>query len=145
MSSPAFRAIVLGELAAHWAPRLYFDLSDYTDIDALPATGEEPVLLVQFIGGTERLATIATQGTHGWQEDGIFYFHLLMPTGENSQRALTWGEELRTLFRGKRFGSYVIEAVEPFSDFLGAAIRIAGKWHGWSAPGSYYNVVCDGP
>ena len=145
MSSPGFRAIVMGELQAHWAPRLFFDLSDYTELDALPATGTEPVLLVQFIGGPERLATIATRGTHGWEETGIFYLHLLMPTGESSQRALTLGEELRAMFRGRRFGSYVIESLDPFSDFFGAAIRVLGKWHGWSAPGSYYNVICDGP
>lgn len=142
MSSPAFRQVVLDVLAAQWAPRLYFDLSDYLDIAKLPATGTQAVLLVQFIGGPERLATIATRGSDGWQEEGIFYFHLLMPTGEPSQRALSLGEELRAMFRGKRFGSYVIEAVDPFTDFMGAAIRVSGKWHGWSAPGSYYNVVC---
>ena len=145
MSSPGFRALVMQQLQTLWAPRLYFDLSDYVSVDDVPATGDEPVLLVEFVGGPERLATIATQGTHGWQEEGIFYFHLLMPVGESSQRALAWGEELRAIFRGKRFGSYVVDALDPFSDFYGAAIRIIGKWHGWSAPGSYYNVVCNGP
>jgi hypothetical protein len=36
----------------------------------------------------------------------------------------------------------VIDMVEPFSDFAGAAIRVNGKWHGWSAGFSYYTVVC---
>jgi hypothetical protein len=145
MSSPEFRNVILSELAAKWSATAFFDLSDYTNLEDLPATGEDPVLLVQFIGGPETLATIATQGTHGWSETGTFYFHLLMPTGESSQRALTLGKQLRALFRGKRFGSFVIEALDPFTDFLGAAIRVVGKWHGWSASGSYYNVVCDGP
>lgn len=144
MSSPAFRELVKSVLAANWSATPVYDLSDYTNVDDLPAMGDDAVLLLQFIGGPERLATIATQGTHGWQETGIFYFHLLMPTGEPSDRALLYGEALRALFRGKRFGSYVIEALDPFSDFQGAAIRINGKWHGWSAPGSYYNVVCNG-
>lgn len=144
MSSPSFRAVVKSVLAAQWTATAVYDLSDYTNLNDLPLTGEDPVVLVQFIGGPERLATIATQGAHGWQENGVFYLHVLVPTGESSDRALSLGEQLRSLFRGKRFGSYIIDALDPFSDFLGAAIRVSGKWHGWSAPGSYYNVVCDG-
>lgn len=146
MSSPAFRTIVMDTLAAQWTATAFFDLSDYVDVDDLPATGEEPVLAVKFLGGPERLATIATQGTHGWEENGAFLFHLLMPTGESSARALALGEQLRSLFRGKRFGSFIIEALDPFSDFYGGAgSGVMGKWHLWTAFGSYYNVVCDGP
>ena len=144
MSSVGFRSVVKGVLAAQWVATPFYDLSDFTELDDLNKVGEDALVLIQFIGGPERLATIATQGTHGWQENGIFYLHLLVPTGEPSDRALSLGEQLRSLFRGKRFGSYIIEALDPFSDFMGSAIRINGKWHGWSAPGSYYNVVCDG-
>lgn len=137
MSSPAFRAVILDTLAAQWTATPFFDKSDYLNIDDLPVTGTEPVLLVQFLTASEDLETIGTQDADGWREEGSFYFHLLMPTGEASQRALTLGEQLRLLFRGKRFGAFVIESIHPFID-----VDILGKWRRWSAPGDYYGIVC---
>lgn len=137
MSSPTFRAVILGVLAAQWTATAVFDKSDYINVEDLPATGTDPILLVQFLTATENLETIGTQHADGWREDGSFYFHLLMPTGESSQRALALGEQLRALFRGQRFGAYVIESVHPFID-----VDILGKWRRWSAPGDYYGIVC---
>jgi hypothetical protein len=142
MSSPGFRDAIKLELATRWTATPVLDLSDYLAVDDLPATGTDPVLLLQFIGGPDRMATIAQEGNHGWREDGVFYFHLLLPTGEPAARALSLGEQLRGIFRGRRLGSYVIDNIEPFSDFAGAAIRVNGKWHGWSAAAAYYNVIC---
>lgn len=137
MSSPAFRAVVLGVLAAQWSATAVYDKSDYINIEDLPASGEAPVLLVQFLSASETLETIGTQGADGWREDGSFYLHLLMPTGEASTRALALGEQLRGLFRGQRFGAFVIESIDPFVD-----VDILGKWRRWSAPGNYYSIVC---
>jgi len=143
MSSPEFRAIILGTLAAQWSQTVFYDASEYTDLAQIPVS-DEPWLLVRFIDERESLATIATDGAHGWESIGTFAFDLFMPTGEDSARALAWGEQLRALFRGRRFGSFIIDALNPFTDAYGAATRI-GKWHGWTALGSYYNVICNGP
>jgi hypothetical protein len=145
MSSPAFRALVLGVLADQWTACPVYDLSDYTSVDDLPAQGENPLLGVLFGRESQRLATIATQGTHGWEADGSFFLLLFLPTGEPSQRALDLGEQVRALFRGKRFGSYVIDALDPFADFFGVETGVIGKWHRWVSTGSYHSVVCDGP
>lgn len=143
MSSPQFRAIVLSTLQAQWSATVFFDASEYTDLNAIPVS-DEPWLLVRFMDERESLATIATDGVHGWSASGTFAFDLFFPTGEASARALSLGEQLRALFRGRRFGSYIIDALNPFTDAFGAASRI-GKWHGWTALGSYYNVICNGP
>lgn len=146
MSSPAFRSLITATLAAQWTATPWFDLSDYTSIEeVLAQTGDETILLVQFGASMERLATIATDGFHGWREDGQFFFHLVAATGRPSSEVLALGEQLRAIFRGQRFGSFIIDGLDPFSDFGGAAIRVLGKGHGWSAPGSFYNVICNGP
>lgn len=145
MSSVAFRNLVTTVLGAQWTATPWYDLSDYTDVEDLPATGDQTVLLVQFGPSLERLATLATDGEHGWREDGQFFFHLLAATGRNASEVLALGEQLRALFRGRRFGSFVIDALDPFTDLGGASIRVLGKWHGWSAAGSFYNVICNGP
>jgi len=97
---------------------------------------------LQFGSSSEVMRTIGAPGLDGWEEIGAFYLHLLFPAGDDSAEALVWGEELRGLFRAKRFGSAVIESVPAFSDLDGAAIRLDGRWHGWSAPAAYYRTIC---
>jgi hypothetical protein len=142
MSSPAVRAAIMAQLAANWTNCVFFDMSDYIGFDALPKPTDGAMLLVQFIGGPERMAAIGQLENHSWREEGIASLHLVFPTGEDSTRALAWGEQLVTLYRGKRFGDLVIDFMEHFSDFSGSAIRIDGRWHGWSSTLGYYTVVC---
>ena len=142
MTSPAIRQAVKDELAANWSLCPVFDLSDYITLDDMPAGPTDKVLLLSFGFSSESMVTIAHTGSHGWQEIGVFYFHLLFPTGDDAAEALVWGEQLRTLFRGKRFDDVIIDSVPPFTDQDGAAIRLNGRWHGWSAPASFYRVIC---
>lgn len=142
MSSPAIRAQILGVLAANWTHCPVFDLSDWISAGEIPGGLTDPMLVVQFIGGPERIATIGPIDSHGWREDGTCIFHLCFPVGESSARALQWGEELVLMFRGRRLGAFVIDFMEHFSDFSGAAIRLDGRWHGWSANLGYSAVIC---
>lgn len=142
MTAPGFRSAIKAQLAAHWTACPVYDLSDYVAFADVPQGEADAMLLLQFVGGPERLATIGTLESHGWREEGTVYFHLALPTGENSARALALGEELRALFRGKRFGAFVADFMEPFSDFNGAAIKLDGRWHGWSSALGYSSVVC---
>jgi hypothetical protein len=142
MTSPAIRDAVKAELQAHWALCPFYDLSDYITLDEMPAGPTDKVLLLSFGFSSETMATIAIDNYHGWQEIGVFYLHLLFPAGDDAAEALAWGEQLRALFRGKRFGDVVIDSVPPFSDQDGAAIRLNGRWHGWSAPASFYRTIC---
>jgi hypothetical protein len=142
MTNPGLRAAIKAQLAANWTETPVFDLSDYASFDDIPQGDADAMLLLEFIGGTERLATIGQIEDHSWREEGTVIFHLAMPTGEPSARALAYGEELVALFRGKRLGPYLIDYFEHFSDFTGAAIHINGRWHGWSANLGYTSNVC---
>jgi hypothetical protein len=142
MSSPGFRAAVKAVLADNWTATPVFDLSDYATFDDIPQGDADAMLLLQFIGGPERIETLGQITAHGWREDGIAIFHLAMPTGEPSQRALDYGETLVGLFRGRRLGPYLIDYMEHPSDFAGAAIKLNGRWHGWSANLGYTTVIC---
>jgi hypothetical protein len=142
MTNPGLRAAIKAELAANWTATPVFDLSDYASFDDIPQGDADAMLLIQFIGGPERLAAIGQIENHSWEEQGVVIFHLVMPTGESSARALTYGEQLVSMFRGKRLGSYLIDFMEHFSDFQGAAIRISGRWHGWTSNLGYTSVVC---
>lgn len=142
MSSPGVRAAIKAQLDAHWSNCPYFDLSDYVSFAEVPAGDADAMLLLQFIGGPERMATIGNLENHSWEEQGTCILHLAFPVGENSARALSWGEQLVFLFRGKRLGPFMIDFMEHFSDFTGAAIKLDGRWHGWSANLGYTSIVC---
>jgi hypothetical protein len=142
MSSPTVRAAILATLAANWTATPVFDLSDWVSFADIPQGDADAMLLIQFVGGPERLATIGQIENHSWREDGIIFFHLCFPTGENSARALTLGEQLVTMFRGRRFGTFVVDFMEHFSDFNGAAIQLNGRWHGWTSGLGYSSRIC---
>ena len=142
MTSPAIRQAVKDALAASWSLCPVYDLSDYITLDDMPIGTTDKLLLLSFGFSSETMATIAIENFHGWQEIGVFYFHLLFPAGDDAAEALAWSEQLRALFRGRRFGDVIIDSGPPFTDQDGAAIRLDGRWHGWSAPASFYRVIC---
>lgn len=144
MSAPEFRAAILGTLAAEWTATEFFDLSEYTALEDIPASGEATILLVQFIAEQQRFATIATAGRHGWSATGVFMFHLWQPLGRPSSEVLELAEALRDRFRGRRFGAYLIDTLDPATDFSGGAVGVYGKWHGWILGGSYQAEICNG-
>lgn len=143
MSSPAFRSALKALLAANWTHSPVFDLSDWVEPGDVPPGMTDAFLALQFIGGPERIATIGPIEHHSWREDGVTILHLCFPVGEDSARALDWGEQLVQLLRGRRIGEqFTIDYMEHFTDLAGAAIRLAGRWHGWSANLGYTATVC---
>jgi hypothetical protein len=143
MSSPGFRTALKSLLAASWSNCPVLDMSDWITPGQVPAGLTEAFLALQFIGGSERIATIGPIEHHSWREDGTTWLHLAFPTGEDSTRALDWGQQLVDLLRGKRIGNqFTIDYLEHFTDQAGAAIRLDGRWHGWSAPLGYAVTVC---
>ena len=142
MTSPAFRSALLDLLAANWTHSDVFDLSEWIDAGRVPAGVTDAFLAVQFIGGPVSLATIGPIEHHSWRETGTAILHLAFPVGEDTTRALAWGDELVQLLRGRRLGDATIDFVEFFSDFAGAAFRLDGRWHGWSANLGYSSTVC---
>lgn len=142
MTSLSVRQDVLAVLAAEWTLCPVFDLSDYVSIDDLPAASDSSALLVQFGVGIQDIAAIGAPGLDGWQETGVIYLHLLRPTGEPSATALDWCEQLAALFRGRRLGRLRILNLQTATDLDGAAIRLDGKWHGWSVALGFDHVIC---
>lgn len=146
MSSPGFRIALKALLAADWNLCPVLDISDWIASGDVPAGITDPFLALQFIGGPESIATIGPIEHHSWREDGVTILHLCFPVGEDSARALDWGQQLVDLLRGRRLpgpaDSYTIDSMTHFSDFAGAAIRLNGRWHGWSANLGYTNTVC---
>jgi hypothetical protein len=142
MSAPGFRAALLARLAANWTATPIFDLSDYVAFADIPQGDADALLLVQFIGGPINAATIGGPGSIDWREQGIAILHLAMPAGESSARALDYGGQLWALLIGQRLGDFTIDSMENFSDFAGAAIKLDGRWHGWSANLGYTSNVC---
>jgi hypothetical protein len=142
MTSPAFRSALLGLLAANWQHSEIFDLSEWIEAGQVPAGVTDAWLGVQFIGGPVTLATIGPIEHHSWREQGTAILHLGFPVGEDTSRALLWSDELVNLCRGVRLGAHTIDFMEYFSDFAGAAIRLNGRWHGWSANLGYSSLVC---
>jgi hypothetical protein len=46
------------------------------------------------------------------------------------------------MFRGKRLGDQLVDFMDHFSDFAGAARGLEGRWHCWAANLGYTSIVC---
>lgn len=139
MSSLAVRQVIRDQLTANWPNTAWYDLSDYVSIEDIPNPETTPFVLLQFVGGTDTMVSIAGQNkADGYREDGIVYLHYVYPTGFQSMGQLVEMETLRGLFKNRRFGDVVIENVDPFTDQDGASIEVDGGFHGWSSTMSYY-------
>lgn len=139
MASLYVRQIIRGEMAANWSLTTWFDLSDYVSMDDLPIPDGEAAVLLQFLPSTDDLVAIGGgQNDSCYREDGTMMFHYLIPTGDPSMNYLGDMKTLTDMFKNKRFGSLIMENVDPFADQYGAAIQVDGPWHGWSSNCAYY-------
>ena len=144
MSSVVVRTEVL---AAVKALATSYKVIDYSEVapDPIPDNQTDTFIIVQFVGGTDEMIDIGGEGNQGWEEIGTVMLHLLAPTGFSSVPTLALGETIRTGLRGRRLGKnkdVVIEAVEPWTDVAGAAIRVQGPWHGFVSNLEYTRYVC---
>lgn len=142
MSSPAFRIALKALLASEWTACPVLDMSEWITPGEVPGGITDAWLGLQFIGGPNRIATIGPIEHHSWREDGMAILHLGFPSGENTDRAMLWGPQLVDMLRGRRLDAFTIDFMDHFADFAGAAIRLNGRWHGWSANLGYTVTVC---
>lgn len=122
-----------------------YKVIDYSEVapDPIPDNQTDSFIIVQFVGGSDEMVDIGGEGNQGWEEVGTVMLHLIMPTGFSTKPLLNLGDNIRTGLRGRRLpNDVVIEAVEPFTDAVGAAIQIDGPWHGFVSNLAYSRYVC---
>jgi hypothetical protein len=67
-----------------------------------PSDGS-PFLRVQYPAADENQITVGTPGTHVFREDGRIELVLSIARGLGVAQGMAWADELRTLFRGRKF------------------------------------------
>jgi hypothetical protein len=134
MSSKQVRSEIKDFLNANWSSTPIYDLSDFFNVDDLPSNLDS-WLGIQFIGGVEDLREI---GATCYRERGLIFFHVVVESGFNSDKALGLCEELRNILRSVRINDLVIEQVKPPTDNEGKALYFSGNWHGWLVESIYY-------
>jgi hypothetical protein len=131
MASSLVRTEIKNYLTANWTATAIFDLSDYLRATDFPV--DAPWLGIQFLSSKEE--TIHISGSlNGYRERGVIFFHLVIPNGFATSTALTFCEDLRNLFRGKRIGEIAIIRADPPTDTKGTALLIKGPWYGMAVP-----------
>ncbi len=141
MASLYARTTIRDHIAANWTATPWFDLSDFVDVNDIPAPDAQAYVILQFIGGTDEQVTIGGFNQNGYREEGAFYLHYVAPTGGTAAGDLAVAEQLRALFVGRRFPRLVIRSVTTWTDQEGAAIGVTGPWRGFSAMALFYNDV----
>lgn len=140
MSSSYVRGLVNAWVAANkpGAISTVVDLSDSHTLADLPAaSGTTPWIGVQFVQATEERVSIGPDSC--WREEGIFYLHVVVPSGFTSATALGHCETLRTALRGQRLAADMyVRSVDPPSDTTTIALGLDGPWKGWTVVADYY-------
>ena len=143
MSSPKVRSAIMDKLVADFPAMNIKDLSSYVSISDVGSNLTDTMLLVQHVGGSERMINIAGEGNQGWEEDGSVVLHYVIPTGFDFKPHLPTMENIRDSLKGRRLkNDVVIRSVTPFSDQVSNAVRVDGGWHGWSAYVAFYRYQC---
>lgn len=123
---------------ANWTATPIYALDDIMSIDDLPATAEEPVLMIDFPSALERFTTIAVHNCNGWREDGSIQLIMAHPIGKDGNITRGYCEDLRDLIRGRRLGETVIQAVDSFS----SVGQHDGKWQLYVSLAGFYRDAC---
>ena len=143
MSSPEVRAAIMDKLVTDFPTMDIKDLSSYVSLSDIGSNLTDTALLVQHVGGSERMINIAGEGNQGWEEDGSAVLHFIIPTGFDFKPYLPTMENIRKSLRGRRLkDDVVIRSVSPFTDQTSNAVRVDGGWHGWSAYVAFYRYQC---
>lgn len=135
MSSSYVRTHIKNFLSANAPTEKFVDLSAlYAELpDALNEMGvtpDDPWVGLEFIGDDEVPITVGSNNTHGkYRETGAIYIHVVDVAKLGvSGSILTRAETLRTLLRGQRIGSMIIESVTPVSFEGGATLQFEGGY-----------------
>ncbi len=110
MSLLAVSTAVEARLAAHWT-RCPVRTLNSTEGDT-PADNSA-FLVVQYPVGSAAQISTGAPGANVFRDEGAIRFVLNVETGEGTLRALTWIDELASLFRGKLFDGVRTDAPSP--------------------------------
>jgi hypothetical protein len=129
MSSKPVRDAVGNFLAANW---LTTPIVAVNNVFPTPPS-LEPWIAVQFVTGAEAQASLGDPGNNVYRETGTIFVHIVVPAGTGDALALTYAEELRTLFRNARFdGVHCLSADPPNTEPGTTVVADDGAWFGAS-------------
>jgi len=140
LSSAYVRTKVKDFLTANSSETETVDLSvQYKDIFEIVVSYDSVWLGLEFFGGTEVPITVPATNTQGkYRETGAVYFHVVEPAKAGAvDSILTRGEALRSLLRGQRIESILIEEVTPLNYGSGATLQFEGGFVSASFLASY--------
>lgn len=135
MSGAIVRTSFLDFLAANAPTESVVDLNgQYDELEDLLASGgigaNDPWLGVQFVGDVEVPITIGSSNTVGkYRETGAVLIHVVdIAKLGVSDTILTRAETLRTLFRGRKLDTVLIDSVGTVHFDQGAALKFEGGY-----------------
>lgn len=101
----------------------YEDIADF--LAEFSIDRDEPWIGLQFIPGDEAAITINADNNQGrYRETGAVYIHVVDVAKVGARDSiLTRAEAVQALFRGRRIGSLVVQAVTPPNFEFGATIE----------------------
>ena len=137
MSSLYVRTEIQSYLATELPGETFLDLTarfdEWTDfLDNNSIDHDTQWFGLQFIADPERPITIQATNTQGkYREEGLILLHIvepLLPTEQATMvsNMLTRSETIKNLFRGKRIGDIIIEAVSQPNFESGATLEFTG-------------------
>lgn len=128
---------IIARIASEVSPTDVFDLDNYVSMSDLPDVDQ--CLLIEFAAASDRISSIGSQGSMGFEEDGTIVIHWLYQRGFNDtyvDGVKTSAESLRTALRGLRISDGLwIESVDPFI----AARSPIDEHSRWSAFSAFLN------
>lgn len=146
MSSTAVRTLIKNFLQTEAPTESVIDLStQYAELRDMLADAslapDAPWLGLTFIGDDEIPVSLAATNDQGlYRESGLILLHVCEEAKLGSgDSMLARGETLRNLFRGRRIGSIVIEAVTPMNTGRGATLEFEGGYVSGTITISYHS------
>ena len=108
MSSAAVRTAIRDRLAANFdsAP-----IVETINVNAVP--DYQPWVALDFLAGTEDIASIGDPGQNLYRESGTVQIHVFVPSGTGDTLAVTYADQIRAVFRGQSWDGVQVQGVDP--------------------------------
>jgi hypothetical protein len=148
MSSKFVRDSVINFIAAELPSEKFIDLTaEFEELEDLLtyhdiASGDDWVG-IQFIGSDEVPVDVRAGNAKGtYRENGVFYMHIVSVAKLGGHNAiLDRAESARTIFRGQRIGTIIIEAVSPPNFGNGISLNFSGGYTACTFTVDYQNDI----
>lgn len=109
MASKAVMDAVSARLTADWTN---CPVDDPNTVGGTPADGSA-FLTVQYPVANEEHIGLGSIGARTYREEGGIRFVLSVPRGAGLSLAMTWADQLRSMFRAAQFGGVTCQAAAP--------------------------------